>query len=98
MGACAQVFPNPFSLLVLETGNARLPALSVEGIEKQEGTVWKRPGKSFLFRPWMGEVVHCRQMLEVQSGINLGGGDGRMSQHFLYSAQIAGRLQNVRSE
>ena len=46
----------------------------------------------------MGPVVHLRQMLEIQVGIDLGGADVGMAQQFLDRAQIAARLQQVRRE
>jgi len=46
----------------------------------------------------MGPVVHLRQMLEIQVGVDLGGADVGMAQQFLNRAQIAARLQQVRRE
>ncbi len=46
----------------------------------------------------MGGIVNLRQMLKIQMCINLRGSDTRMTEHFLYGAQIARGLQHVAGE
>ena len=52
----------------------------------------------FQLGTWMSGVVNLSQMLEIQVGINLRGGDVAMAQQFLDCAQIAGGLQQVRGK
>ena len=46
----------------------------------------------------MRHIINLREALKIECGINLGRGNRCVSQHFLYRAQIAGRLQQVRGE
>ena len=46
-------------------------------------------------RPWMGLVVHFCQMLEIQMGIHLGGGNVGVAEQFLDSTNITARLKQV---
>ena len=46
----------------------------------------------------MGLVVDQGEMLEIQVGIDLSGGQAGMAQHLLHRAQIAGGLQHVGGE
>ena len=43
----------------------------------------------------MGSVVHFSQMLEIQVGIHLGGGNIGVAEQFLDSTNIAARLKQV---
>ena len=45
--------------------------------------------------PGMGSVVHFCQMLEIQVGIHLGGGNIGVAEQFLDSTNIAARLKQV---
>ena len=45
--------------------------------------------------PRMGSVVHLCQMLEIQVGIHLGGGNIGVAEQFLDSTNIATRLKQV---
>lgn len=51
-----------------------------------------------FFGARVGLVVDLGQMLIVQMGIDLGGGQIRMPQQFLYRPKIARGLQNVGGE
>ena len=46
-------------------------------------------------RPWMGLVVHFCQMLEIQMGIHLGGGNVGVAEQFLDRTNITARLKQV---
>ena len=46
-------------------------------------------------RPRMSSVVHFCQMLEIQMGIHLGGGNIGVAEQFLDSTNIAARLKQV---
>ena len=46
----------------------------------------------------MRGIVHVRQMLKVEVGINLRGGQVGVAEQLLHRAQIAARLQHVGSE
>ncbi len=56
--------------------------------------LWKIPGKKSLLRfpvlarPWVRLVIHLRQMLKIEMGIDLGGADIGMSEQLLYGAQV----------
>src|SRR5207247_10181296 len=56
------------------------------------------PPSGLLSRAGMRLIVDLRQILEVQVRIDLRAGDARVPKHFLDRAQIARRLQQVRSE
>lgn len=38
------------------------------------------------FRPWMGLIVHIGEVLEIEMGVNLCGGEVAMSEQFLHCA------------
>lgn len=43
----------------------------------------------------MGLIVDGSQVLEIEMGVDLGGGEMGMSQHFLNGAEIMAGLQQV---
>ena len=43
----------------------------------------------------MGAVVHLRQAVEIEFGVNLGGGQVAVAEQLLYGADVAGGLQQV---
>src|SRR3546814_6645524 len=45
-------------------------------------------------RPRMGGVVDLGQVLEIQVGVDLGGGDIGVAEQFLHAAQVAGGLRS----
>ena len=47
------------------------------------------------FRPRMGAVVHLRQAVEIEFGVNLGGGQVAVAEQLLYGSDVAGGLQQV---
>src|SRR5574337_1721816 len=49
-------------------------------------------------RPWMRRVVHLGQVLEIQVGVDLGGGNVGVAEQLLYRAQVAGGFQHVAGE
>ena len=58
-------------------------------------TIWSRLTSLrhrglFLFCPRMGLVVDAGQVLKVQVGVNLGGGDVGVAEQFLHGPQVAG--------
>lgn len=53
---------------------------------------------SFALRARMRLIVHFSQVLKIELGIDLRGGNTGMSEHFLHRAQITARLQHMRSE
>ena len=46
----------------------------------------------------MRRIVHRRKVLKIKMGINLSGGQIRMTQQLLHPAQIAARLQHMGRE
>ena len=46
----------------------------------------------------MGRVVNAGEVLEVKVRVDLGGGDVGVAEQLLHAAQLAARLQQVRSE
>src|SRR5690606_36371500 len=53
----------------------------------------KGAGSRFASRARMRGIVDLGEVLEVEVGIDLRGGDVGMPEQFLHAAQIAGRLQ-----
>src|SRR5690606_8944467 len=48
--------------------------------------------------PWVGLVVHLRQMLEVEMSVHLRGADIAVAEQLLHRTQVAGGLQQVTGE
>ncbi len=46
----------------------------------------------------MGSVVDAGQMLEIKMGVDLGRGDVRVPEQFLYSAQFSTGFKEMRGE
>ena len=51
-----------------------------------------------LPRPWMGFVIHLGEVLEIEVGIDLGGGDIGVAEQFLYGAQVVAGFEHVAGE
>ncbi len=47
----------------------------------------------WLFSPWVSSVVFLCQVLVIEVGIDLGGGDAGVAKEFLHGAQVVGALQ-----
>ena len=52
----------------------------------------------FLLGARMCRVVNLAEVLKIEMGVNLRGGDAGVAKHFLYGAQVTGRLQYVSGE
>ncbi len=46
----------------------------------------------------MGLVVHLRQVLKVEVGVDLGGGEAGVAEQFLHRAQVAGGFEQMGGE
>src|SRR3989338_1783869 len=70
------------------------------------GVVWKviwASGWSYFFLGFllgarMGRVVNLAEILKIEVGVYLRGGDAGVAEHFLHRAQITGRLQHMGGE
>ena len=64
------------------------------GVEGDLGFVWLM----FFLGTRMRTVVDLGEVLEIEVGIDLCGGNAGVTQHFLHGAQVAGGLQHMRGE
>ena len=46
----------------------------------------------------MKRIDRFAQIISIEMGIDLGGGDGRMAEHLLHSAQIGATFDEMRGE
>ena len=51
-----------------------------------------------LPRPWVGFVIHLGEVLEIEVGVDLSGGDIGVAKQFLYGAQVVAGFEHVAGE
>src|SRR5574341_467911 len=72
-------------------------AIELRDLTNTEGSAFMR-GFSVSSSPWVVALMHAPQVVPVHVGVDLGGGQVRVTQHLLHRSQVRTTLQEMSGE